>query len=63
MRWRISEGVRHRKAGDFLDRTVVIELPPDVLVVSGAPGSTGVEVGLFRAIRVIHVRANPDFSW
>jgi hypothetical protein len=34
------------------------EPPPDVRVIPGAPGSTGVEVWLFKGIMVIHAKAN-----
>jgi hypothetical protein len=32
--------------------------PPDVLIIPGAPGSAGIEVGLFGAIRAVHVKRN-----
>ena len=38
------------KVGGFLNRAVVVQPPPDVPVIPGAPGSAGAEVGLFRAI-------------
>jgi hypothetical protein len=53
MRWRISEGVRHRKLA-ISSIEALLSSPPDVLIFPGTPGRAGVKVGFFKSINVVH---------